>query len=401
MFVFPDIDVHVLAQPRIVHCLSLATLSSPSGALGDFDLASFERDRVLRTAERALEQQPCTVTSVRNPRSAGAEHDFSSEGDYWWPNPKDPNGPYIRRDGLSNPENFTAHRQLLLDFARSVGSLAAAYQLTHEERYAAAALAQLRAWFVSPETRMNPNLQYAQAIRGVVTGRGIGIIDTLHLAEVALAVETLRGSSSLTSAEEAPIIAWFRDYLFWMRSHPYGLAEAAEKNNHGASWTLQAVAFARLTGDQEVLAECRRRLLEQHLPGHLAADGSLPLEMARTKAYGYSLFDLDVLCGTAVLLSTPGEDLLAWRLPDGRSLRKAVAFMVPYLQDKSRWPRKPDVMFWEEWPQRQPALLFAARSTNNPEWLALWKRLPVDSAVEEVRRNFPVRFPSLWLRHLQ
>jgi hypothetical protein len=404
MFVFPDIDVHLLAQPRIVHCLSLAALTPASQArqaVAGFDLAAFERERVLRAADRALALEPRTLTSVRNPRSLGGPHDFSSEGDYWWPDPKHPEGPYIRRDGLSNPDNFTAHRQLMMEFAQAVGALAAAYDLTHDERYAEAALRQLRAWFAAPETRMNPSLQYAQAIKGVATGRGIGVIDTLHLAEVALAVEALRGSPSMAPGEEALIRGWFREYLSWLTTHPYGLAEAAEKNNHGASWTLQAAAFARLTGNMAVLQDCRRRLLEQHLAGHLAADGSLPLEMARTKAYGYSLFDLEVLCGTAVLLSTHDEDLMAWKLPDGRGLGKAVAFMVPFLQDKSRWPKKPDVMYWDEWPQRQPALLFAALSSGNADWLALWKRLPVDSPVEEVRRNFPVRYPTLWLRHLK
>jgi len=401
MLVFPDIDMHALAQPRIVHCLTLGILPGAHASPAGFDLHALERERVLQAADRALRLEPRTLTSVLNPRSAGGAHDFSSEGDYWWPDPRNPQGPYVRRDGLSNPDNFTAHRELLMDFAQAVGALAAGYELTHEERYAEAALRQLRAWFAAPETRMNPSLQYAQAIKGVATGRGIGVIDTLHLAEVALAVETLRGSPSMAPGEEALIIGWFREYLQWMTSHPYGLAEAAEKNNHGASWTLQATAFARLTGNTEVLRECRRRLLEQHLPGHLAADGSLPLEMARTKAFGYSLFDLDVLCATAVLLSTKGEDLMAWKLPDGRGLLRAVGFMVPYLQDKSRWPRRPDVMYWDEWPQRQPALLFAARSTGNLNWLALWKTLPVDSPVEEVRRNFPVRYPTLWLRHLE
>ena len=158
-------------------------------ALPDFDLRALEQPRVVHIAEAFVSAPPHAITSAVNPRSPGGPHDFSSEGDYWWPNPKNPDGPYIRRDGETNPANFTAHRRLLMEFARSVGALAAAYDLTGEERYAQAAVRQLHVWFVDPDTRMNPNLQYAQSIKGVATGRGIGVIDTVHLAEVALAVE--------------------------------------------------------------------------------------------------------------------------------------------------------------------------------------------------------------------
>ncbi len=366
--------------------------------LPDFDLRAVERPRVVHVAEAVVATEPRTLTSVVNPRSAGGPHDFSSEGDYWWPDPLHPDGPYVRRDGLTNPANFTAHRQLLMAFARDFGALAAAYDLTREERFATAAVRHLRAWFEDPATRMNPALTYAQAIKGVATGRGIGIIDTVHLAEVALGVEALRGSQALTPADDAAVTGWFRDYLHWIRTHPYGLEEAKAENNHGTCWALQAAAFARLTRDAAVLADCRRRLTEVLLPGQMAPDGSFPRELARTKPYGYSIFNLDVMCGLAVVLSPPRDDLMAFTLPDGRSLTRGVAFLAPFLADKSHWPRPPDVMCWDDWPIRQPALLFGALSAGRADWLATWRRLPPDSAVDEVRRNFPIRYPTLWLR---
>lgn len=366
-------------------------------AVADFDLRAYERPRVVSAAEVALAHEPRTLTSVRNPRSAGGPHDFSSEGDYWWPDPQKPGGPYVRRDGLTNPDNFVAHRTLMFGLARDVGALAAAWDLTHDERFAAAAVRHLRTWFVDPATRMTPNLLYAQAIQGVATGRGIGIIDTLHLAEVALGIEALRESQSLTREDDAALTQWFRDYLHWMRMHPYGLEEAKQENNHGTCWVLQAAAFARLTGDAAVLAECRARF-RRDLLTQMAADGSFPRELARTKPYGYAIFNLDVMTATAVVLSTPDDDLMRATLPDGRGLLRAVGWLAPFLADKSRWPKAPDVMYWNDWPIRQPALLFGALASGNAEWLATWRRLPADSAVEEVQRNFPVRYPTLWLR---
>jgi hypothetical protein len=381
----------------------------------DFDLQQFEKPRIEQVASAALEAAPRSVTTAVNPRSAGGPHDFSSEGDYWWPDPAKPGGPYIQRDGLTNPDNFVAHRRLMLDMARDVGALAAAWKVTRDERYAAAAVRHLLAWFVHPDTRMNPSLLYAQAISGRVTGRGIGVIDTLHLAEVALAVEALRGSVALTPAADAALTGWFRDYLHWMRTHPYGIEESKALNNHGTCWTLQAACFARLTGDAAVLAECRRRLKEEHLPNQMAPDGSFPLELRRTKPYGYAIFNLDVMTALAVVLSTPEENLMTWALPDGRSLAKGVAWLAPYLADKGRWlrevkrhrqtaqgtvptdePVQPDVMYWDYWPIRQPCLLFGALATGRREWLELWQRLPADPTTEEIRRNYPVREPVLW-----
>lgn len=367
--------------------------------LPDSDLRALERPRVIHCAEAAVRVAPRTLVSAVNPRSAGGPNDFSSEGDYWWPDPKNPGGPYVRRDGLTNPGNFTAHRRLMLAMARDVGALAAAYDLTGEERFAAAAVRHLRVWFIDPVTRMNPSLTYAQAISGVATGRGIGIIDTVHLAEVALAIEALRGSPALTAADDAALTTWFRDYLRWITTHPYGIDEARQENNHGTCWVLQAACFARVAGEAAVLADCRRRFLEVLLPGQMAADGSFPREIARTKPYSYSIFNLDVMAAVAAVLSTSEEDLLVRRLADGRGIVRGVEFLAPFLADKSKWPKAPDVMYWDDWPVRSPALLFGGLASGNREWVDLWRRLPPDSPVEEVQRNSPVRFPTLWLRH--
>ena len=365
-------------------------------ALLSFNLQAHELPRVLPLAEAALGVQPVSITAVANPRSPGGPHDFSSEGDYWWPNPKNPDGPYVRRDGETNPDNFIAHRRLLFAFAREVGALTAAYDLTHEERFAAAAVQHLRVWFVDPATKMNANLQYAQSIKGVCTGRGTGLIDTVHLAEVALGIRALHGSTALDPSTEAAIKAWFGDYLRWLQTHPYGVEESNADNNHGTCWTLQAAAFALLLDDQVALADCRRRFKEVILPTQMAADGSFPREIARTKAYGYSIFNLDIMTSLAVILSTPGEDLMKFPLADGRSMIRGVEFLAPFLADKSKWTRPPDVLHWKEWPVRQPALLFGAIAGGREDWLTLWQHLPADPAVEEVRRNFPIRFPTLW-----
>ncbi len=362
-----------------------------------FDVAAFDRRRVLGAANRYLSEQPVTVTASRSPRSAGGPHDYFSEGDYWWPDPKHPEGPYIQRDGMSNPGNFADHRRFLMRLSVQVPALAAAWLLTKDARYAAHAARHLRAWFLDEATRMNPNLQYAQAIHGRVTGRGTGIIDTIHLVEVARAVSFLEKSPGLAKRDAAGVRQWFAEYLTWMTTHPYGKEERDARNNHATCWVMQVAEFARLTGNRELTAYCRDRFKSVLVPNQMAPDGSFPQELRRTKPYGYSLFNLDAMATICQILSTSEDNLWAFELPDGRGIHKAVAYMFPYIRDKKNWPLTPDVMYDQEWPMRHPSLLFAGLALGKSEYVELWKTLKPDSAVEEVIRNFFIRQPVLWV----
>jgi hypothetical protein len=362
-----------------------------------FDVTAFDRDRVLKAANQYMSEAPITITASKSPRSAGSAHDFFSEGDYWWPDPQNPDGPYIQRDGMTNPDNFTDHRRYLMRLSLQVPALVAAWKLTGDERYAAHAAKHLRAWFLDEKTRMNPHLKFAQAIKGRVTGRGIGIIDTIHLVEVARAIEKLEGSTALSKTELTGIKRWFADYLNWMTTHPYGIEEREAKNNHGTCWVMQVAAFARLTGDQGLLGFSRERFKTVLIPNQMAADGSFPQEMRRTKPYGYSLFNLDAMATICQILSTVEDNLWTFELPDGRGMRKAMEFMTPYIRDKKSWPLKPDVMYDQEWPMRHCSLVFAGKAFDKRDYVELWKTLKADSAIEEVIRNFFIRQPVVWL----
>jgi len=379
--------------------LSAAVLAvaAAAAAPATLDLRVLERARVLTQAEAFLGEEPVTVTATSSPRSPGGPHEFFSEGDYWWPDAASPGGPYVRRDGQTNPDNFVGHRQALMRLSRIVPALAAAWALTGEPRYSRHAARHLRAWFLDERTRMAPHLRYAQAVHGRWAGRGVGVIDTIHLVEVARAIEVLDPAPGLSRTERDGVVRWFAEYLRWMTSDPNGIEEREAKNNHGTCWVMQVAAFARLTGDEERLRFCRERFRKVLVPAQVAADGSFPRETARTKPYGYSLFNLDAMATAAQILSTPQDDLWRFELPDGRGLRKAVSWMAPFIRDRKGWPFPPDVMYDDQWPMRQASLLFAGLAYGEPGWLELWKTLPADSTVDEVIRNFFVRQPLLWV----
>ena len=377
----------------------LLLVSTPARAqITRAELVRIERARVLSAADRYLHEPPVTITAFPAPRSAGGVHDFYSEGDYWWPDPRDPNAPYVRRDGETNPDNFVAHRDAMRRLSLIVPALTAAYLITGKEPYARHAVNHLRAWFVDTATAMNPSLLYAQAIKGHVTGRGVGIIDTIHLVEVAQAIGVLRGAGYLKGESLAAIEHWFRRYVEWLTTHSYGIDERNATNNHASAWVLQVATFAKLTGDQETLAFARKLFKEKLVPEQIAVDGSFPRELGRTKPYGYSLFNLDVMAMAAEVLSTPDDNLWTFTTADGRGLARALAFMYPFIKDKNAWKRPPDIMYFDAWPVRHPALLFGAIALREPRYLELWHTLDPDPTIDEVVRNFPVRQPLLWLR---
>lgn len=362
------------------------------------DVAAIDRSRILKAAKRALKLKPLSITTVRAKLSEGGANDFYSNGDYWWPDPSKPDGlPYIQRDGQTNPENFNQHRMMIRELRDSVAALAAAYQLTGEGRYVSKAVDLLQVFFLDPTTRMNPHLSYAQAIPGVSKGRGIGIIDTLHLIEIPVAVQAIQRSSAYPPQVADGLKKWFVDYVDWMITSKNGQEEAAAKNNHAVAFWLQVAAFARFTGDEVRLAECRRQFKEVFVSNQMAVDGSFPAELARTKPYAYSIFQLDNMVALCALLSGPDENLWSYSGPGGRSISKAVEYLYPYLADKSKWPLKPDVQAWNGWPSRQPNLLFAGRALSNKAYLELWSKLPPDPTDPEVQRNIAITQPVLWI----
>ncbi len=160
---------------------------------------------------------------------------------------------------------------------------------------------------------------------------------------------------------------------------------------------MQVAAFARLTGDARILDDCRRRFRDVLVPSQMAENGSFPLELNRTKPYGYSIFNLDAFAVICQLLSAPGDDLWTWTTADGRGMRRAMAWLYPYLADKTTWPAARDVMYFDEWPVRQPSLLFAGLAYREDAYLRLWASLNGSPTTEEVIRNLPVRHPMLWV----
>ena len=69
------------------------------------------------------------------------------------------------------------------------------------------------------------------------------------------------------------------------------------------------MSIVGMDGNQKLMADCANRFRTLIVPDQIGKDGSQPLEMSRTKPYGYCLFNLDALTTLCQIVSTNGEDL--------------------------------------------------------------------------------------------
>lgn len=297
-------------------------------------------ERLRRDAQKALAIEPQSVMSKQATPPSGSKHDYMSQAPYFWPNPKTADHlPYIRRDGERNPEiNKISDHQSMDRMVSAVETLALAYFFDGDEKFAAKAAELLRVWFVDPATRMNPNLEYAQFIPGVNTGRGIGLIETRGMTRLVDAIGLLAGSRAWNELDQKNLEQWFSSFLQWMLTSKNGRDEAAAKNNHGTYYDLQVSSFALFLGRKDLAIATLESARLKRIAIQIEPDGRQPLELVRTKGWSYSVGNLDGLTLLAILGERVRVDLFSYRTADGRGIRTALDYLVPFALGEKKWP---------------------------------------------------------------
>lgn len=347
-------------------------------------LAKLERE-----AQQALTAGPFSVTSKAVTPPSGDKHDYMSQAPYFWADPAKPDGlPYIRRDGERNPEiNKISDHQVMDQMVAAVETLALAYYLKGDAAHAEKAARLLRAWFLDPATRMNPNLEYAQGIPGINTGRGIGLIETRGLTRVVDAIGLLASAKAWTEADQRGLQDWYGKFLQWMLESKNGRDEAAAKNNHGTYYDLQVVSFALLLDKQDLATNVLETAKQKRIAAQIEPDGRQPLELARTKAWIYSVGNLDGLMLLATLGERVGVDLWNYQTVDGRGIRKALDFLLPVALGEQKWTYQQ----LGEWPPQMlfPLLRRAALHYPEQKYQALLAKLPAVNAADRSHLLLP------------
>jgi len=349
------------------------------------DVAALDHDRILADAAAALATPVAPITTLPAPHTPGTPHDFYSEPD----------------DSAAAP--FTAHRDALFTLGTTVAALTAASVISPDPKYPARAAEQLRAWFLTPATRMNPTLQLAHREANAPTGRPEGVLDGLPLAEIARSLRFLASSAALTPEDLAALRKWFAEYAAWLNgSRTAGLARDM-RDHHASAWLLQAAACADanvtgLTSDDAALNLLRHRFRTVTLRAQIVALGYFPREVATPNPFRNSLLNLDLLTAACELLTTRFDNPWEFELQDGPGLRNAIAWHFPFMLSPAKWPYPADSAYFKQLPGRRVSLLLAGRAYSRPEYTDLWRSLtpPPATAPPELLRSFPVSQPLLW-----
>lgn len=302
-----------------------------------------EGKAIIARAERALKRPRYSVIDKSGMPASGDRHDYLSIGPYWWPTEGAKDGlPYVRRDGVVNPasRDDSTDKDRTGKFTADVTDLALAYHATGDRRYADKAAQFMRAWFLDAETRMNPNLDHGQAIPGAVSGRAEGIIELIALTDVAEALAIIEASPAMSADEGARIRAWYRAFAQWMQSSDVGKAEQAKTNNHGIHYDATLAHFSLIGGDAATARTVAQGFLDRRLDKEMAADGSLPQEIARTRSWHYSYFALAGAIRMAAAADCVGVDIWRGKSASGASIAKGLAFLAPYNRNLGRWPHE-------------------------------------------------------------
>jgi hypothetical protein len=342
-------------------------------------LAALKRD-----ADTALNAGPFTVVDEFVPAS-GDKHDYMSQAPYFWRDPTKPDGlPYVRRDGERNPEiNKLPDHRLMDQMTDAVETLALAWRFTGDGKHSAKARELLVAWFVDPKTRMNPNLQHAQAIPGINTGRGIGLIESRSLTRVVDAIGLLHGAPTWTESDQKALEDWFGRFLDWMLESKNGRDEAAAKNNHGTYYDLQVISYALFVGRTNIAKRVAEEARAKRIDVQIEPDGRQPLELARTKAWSYSTGNLRGLMLLARLAENVGVDLWHYQSADGRSFKKAIDFLAPFAFSETKWPHQQIGGFSRD--ALHPIVRIAASKYDEPRYRQLAASLPKPSVISRQR----------------
>lgn len=349
-------------------------------------------------ANELLAKKSPTITDFPSPMSKGTIHDYYSNGSYWWPNPETENHlPYIRRDGELNPENFTKHKDLILQLSLDTSTLYRAYKQTNNKIYISKLEENLVSFFVDPKTKMNPSLMYSQAIPGICEGRSIGLIDTLQLIDIPVIVSEMIRDGIFSQAAPKGLSEWFNTYSNWLISSDFGIAESNEKNNHSITYYAQLAAFSLLSKNKETIHSKIREIFKSKLITQMGVDGFFPQEIKRSRSFGYSMFVVDNLSTIALLTSTKNDNLWSYR----NMIKKAIDAIFPYIQDKTKWPYGQDIEMWNTMPSKSTFLYFASKAYGEIAYLDTWNKLKEpDLNYPSEARHIPVKTPEAYLSFL-
>ena len=296
--------------------------------------------------------------------------------------------------GTPQPKLLRADADALRLFSNTVATLAAGYLLTHDETYAQRAAAHTNPWLLDPKTRLNPTFDQAGCVANTTTGTPMGVIDLVPLAELARALSFL--TDAFPPEDQTTLAAWLTDAQHWLDNNKQAFIARESKDRRASAWLLVSTAIARFTRDDNTLEDNRKRFRQHTLRNQIRPDGVFPQEVATPNPFRNTLFNFDLLAGACQLLSSQFDLLWDYQLIDEVGLRSAAAYLYPVIAHPEKWSYPADASHFRELPGRRPAMLFAGRAYNRPEYVETWLTTPPTPPPDALAPTFPIHQPALW-----
>ena len=294
-------------------------------------------NHLVKDANKYLTAKAESVTDKKQVPASGDKHDYMSLAPYYWPDPSNPSGPYIRKDGQKNPEiNDYSDHKAIDNTTKAVKYLCLAYYFTNDEAYAKKASELVHVFFLDAATKMNPNMKFAQAIKGVNDGRGTGILDSRAFVDVVSYIGLIDGSKAWTNTDKDALKAWFSEYYDWLSNSKNGIDERNAKNNHGIWFDTQMLGIGLYLGKEDAVKEYLKSTIAR-VDVQQETDGRQPLELVRTAALSYSTFCLDAWFTAATLAENVGVDIWNYKTKDGKGIKTAFDWLLPYAMGDKAW----------------------------------------------------------------
>ena len=323
-------------------------------------------------ADKRMKDGPWTVTADR-PKGVDIDaHEYYTEAPYYWPNPENPTGPYLRKDGQGNPARIIANQTSLNAMSDAVFALGVASFLLDNPAYGKRAASVIHNWFLNPKNRMNPDLDYAQSIPGVNNGRGTGMVEGRSLVRAIQGMEFLEQTSNWDLKDQAAVHKWFEDYLHWLLTSKNAIDERKSGNSHASWWAAQVAAVGSFLGDSKA-AQQAFNFYHGLLPRQILPNGSAPREEVRPRSLRLSVLNLEayaLVCRIAQVRGTANLWIIRGR--SGTTLSRAIDYLTPYLVDPKKWNKEQanDVPY-----DSLDFLAFAGMGLDKPEYIADFRKL--------------------------
>lgn len=302
------------------------------------------KDYYRQRADKVLQKEFPTVVA-EGKKYVNDPHYFYSIGRYMWPDSTNINGPYISRDGHTNPEYNETDYFKLVALTNNLKDLSVAFYFTHDEKYYDALTQSLKVWFMDKDTYMYPNFSYAQICPGRNKNKGnpFGLIEAYIMIDILEAIRLVDTEKSLETDVMKNVKLWFYKFGDWMQKDNLGKKERQAANNHGVAYDVVLYSIADFVSEENVAKEVADSFRVTRLCKQIESDGSQPKEQVRNNAFDYSIYNLTHIVDFCIILEGKG---IHYYEENKSIIDSAFAYLWQYVGNEENFPYK-ELRDWE------------------------------------------------------